>query len=94
MTVRIEEGKGQHAEDGAPDDVFAADAVADGASGEGSDGGCAQEQEQVDLRALDGDVEFIDQIEDVVGAEAGQVNIFRKNERDEDAHRDGHFSGR
>src|SRR5579872_4244481 len=45
----------------------------------------------MDLRTLHGDVEFGDQVKSVVTGKARQVNIFRKDQRDQDAHRDSDF---
>ena len=92
--IRQEQGEGQDAEDGAPDNVFAAEAIADGATEEGAGGGGSEEGEEVQLRALDGDVEAGDQVEGVVAGEAGQVEIFREDQRHQDAHRNDDLGAR
>src|SRR5262249_7154 len=46
-----------------------------------------QEGEEVELRRLDGQMESLDQIEGVVGAQAGAVHVLGEEQEHEDAHR-------
>ena len=55
--VRQQQRERQDAEDGAPDHVFAADAIADGTADDGARGDRAEKHEQVHLRGLHRDVE-------------------------------------
>ena len=73
---------------------FLADSVADGSSREGSGGGRAQEQEQVDLGALHGDVEFGDQVKGVITGENSPGKMyFEKMSAIRAAHRDFDLRG-
>ena len=71
-----QQGEGGYSENGEPDDVLAADAVADRAADEGAGGDGEKEQEEQQLGVLDGDMEFIDQIEHVIAAHGGHIEIF------------------
>jgi hypothetical protein len=59
MPVRKDQAEGQNAEDGEPDDEFAAEAVANGATHERAGGDGSQEDEEMKLGAVDGDAEAL-----------------------------------
>ena len=80
-----DESEGQHAEDGDPDDELAAVAVAYGASDQGARGDRGEEEEEQICEVLDGDMEALDEIEGVVAGEAGEIEVLREDERDEDS---------
>ena len=92
--VGEEQSEGEDSQDGNPDHVLAADAISHGSAGEGSDSGGSEEEKQIELRAADADVEFTDQVKGVVAGDAGEVEIFREDQRDQDGDREGHFAGR
>ncbi len=48
----------------------------------------------MELRALDGDVELRDEVEGVIAGEAGEVEVFGEDQRDENSDGCGHFSWR
>src|SRR5471030_1702590 len=86
------QGEREHAEDGAPDDVLAADTVANGAADDGPGGNRAQEDEQMHLRALHGHVKLAHQIKRVERDQARQLEVLRKDQRAQNGQRPGHFS--
>src|SRR5688572_25621191 len=77
------EGERRHAEDRNPDDRFAADAIAHGSAEEGAGGNGGEKNEEMQLRVLNGEAEFLDEEKRVVAAHAREVEILRENEHDQ-----------
>ena len=69
--------KRQHAEDGPPDHVLAANAVAHRSADDRPCRHRTQKHEQADLRCSHGNVETAHQEERVITGNAGEVNVFR-----------------
>ena len=83
--VRQGERERRHAQDRSPDDGLAAHAIAN-RSAEKSPGRDGEEKdEEMELRALDREAEFFDQEKSVIARDAGEIEILRENERDQDA---------
>ena len=85
IRVREREGEGRDAEDRDPDDRFAPDAVADRSAEEGAGGNRGEEDEEMQLRVLDREAEFLDEEKRVVAAHAREIEILREDEHDQDA---------
>ena len=52
----------------------------------------AQEHEQVNLRALHGNAEMLDQVEGVKVPDAGQIEILGKNQHQQERQRENHLA--
>src|ERR1700676_4491814 len=94
IDVRQEQAERQNAQNRDPDYVAAADAVAHRPADDGSGSHGSEKNEEMNLCVLRGDMEFVDQIKDVVADQAGQIEVFREHERDEDRQIEAHFSRR
>ena len=81
-------GKGQHAEDRRPDDIAPSDPVADRAADKCAERHGAEKQEQEDLRLLHREIEFLDQVESVIAADARRIEEFGKDEQEQDRNRE------
>ena len=75
------------AQDREPDDLAAAEAVAQVAADQRSHRLGHQEQEQQHLRDLHRDREFPDQVEGVVGAQARRVGVLGEHQHEQDDER-------
>jgi len=82
-----DQGERQHAKDRAPNHVFAPDPVTHRSADQRADGNGRQEHKQMDLRALHGHVESLDQIERVVRVQADHVEILGEDQRHQNADR-------
>ena len=76
-------GERQNAEDRAPDHRLAADPVADRPADQRAHRHRAQEDEQVDLGFPHRHAEGLDQVEGVVAADRGQVDVLREHQGDQ-----------
>ena len=68
--------------------------VSDHAAGDGTGHDAGQEGEQVELRRLHRELELVDQIERVIGAEAGTVYVLGKEQGDQDRYCHHHLPAR
>ena len=84
----------QHADDRAPDDRPAAEPVADRSADHRAGRRRRQEDEQIDLRRLRGQMEAVHQVEDVVARQAGQVEILREDQCQQDGDGSSHLAAR
>jgi len=84
IDVRQNQTEGENAKNGAPDDVLAADFVADGSADESPGGDGAKKKEEMQLGIVDGNVKLVYQIEGVVAHQAGQIKKLREHQRHED----------
>src|SRR5262249_27953308 len=80
--VRQEQRERQDAEDRNPNHQFSPEAIANGAADERAGGDGAEKNKQVHLRTLHRDAEALDEKERVVAADACQVDVLRKNQRE------------
>ena len=64
-------------------------AVADRAADQAADRDGEQEYEQIHLRRLHRQMEFLDEVEAVVARDAREVEILRENQHQQDDHRPG-----
>ena len=78
----------QRAEDREPDDVFAAEAIAERSAEERAGRVGGEEDEEIELRRLGRDAELVDQIEDVIARQARDVELLREQQRDQHRERD------
>src|SRR6267142_4337197 len=85
--VRQEQGEGQGPQDREPHDGNTSHAVTDRSACKSAGHDAGEEREQIELRRLDGQVELVDQIEGVVRAQAGAVDILGEEQGHEDGHR-------
>src|SRR5260370_14377010 len=83
--VRKGESERRHAEDGHPNDSFAADAVTDRSAEKCAGGNGGEEDEEMQLRVPHREAEFLDEEKRVVAAHASEIEILRKNKHDQDA---------
>ena len=70
-----------------PDYIFAADTVADRPSHQCAGRRIQQKDKQKNLRLLYTDDELVHQVESVIAAQAGHINVFRKDKRQQDGDR-------
>ncbi len=85
--MRQQQRERQCAEDRDPDHVAPADAVTDRPAEERAGRHRAEEQEQIELRALGRHAEFMDEVERVVAADARHVEILGEHQHDQDRDR-------
>ena len=85
-------GERKHAENGPPNDEFAAEAIADWPADDGACGDSAKENEKVDLGALHGEMETVHEIEGVIRGQTGEVKEFREHQDDENTHGERNFA--
>ena len=93
-TMRENEAERSRSENGNPDDILAANLIADRASDNGAGSRREEEYEQGNLRERDGDTELVHHIESEEIGQGGHVDILRKDEHRNDANgEDGHAFG-
>ena len=84
------QGKRRHAQDRHPDHTLAADSVADRSAQQRARRDGEKKTEEMKLRALNREAELSHQEKRVVARHAREVEIFRKNERDQNSERQDH----
>ena len=82
--IRQDQGERQNAKNGAPDDQLAAELVAHRPAEKCPRRHRTEEQGQVELRALDGKVKAVHQVEGVITDEAREVKEFGEHQGDQD----------
>ena len=87
--IRQSNVKGATPEDRKPNDTLAPDAVADGSAEESAERDRQQEQEQMNLRRLNRQVKFLDEIEAVIARDAREVEILGEQQHQQDGDRPG-----
>ena len=85
------QGERKYAENGPPDDEFAAEAVADWSADDSTCGDSGEENEKVDLGALHRDMETAHEIKGVIRGQTGEIKELREHEGDENAHGERNF---
>jgi len=85
-------GERKHAENGPPNDEFAAEAVADWPADDGACGNSTEKNKKVELGALHGDMETVHEIEGVIRGQTGEIKELREHQDDENTHGERNFA--
>ena len=85
--MRQQQSKGQNTQDRGPDDVLAAEPIAQGSAGHAAHCRRGQEHEQQQLGSAHRNVKVIDEVEGVIAGDAREVDVLREHQRQQ--HRDG-----